>query len=133
MREIKKKFARCLRKKGTAAEEKLWRIIRNRRLCKEKFRRQHVIEGFVVDFYCMKYKLAIELDGPIHNRRREYDRERENIISSEGVRMLRFKNEEVMKNTESVLRTINREILNIRKEMFPLPQGEGCPAIGGTG
>ena len=95
MREIKKKFARHLRKTQTKAEMVAWSHLKDRRFSGYKFRRQHVIEGFVVDFYCRELALAIELDGPIHERRKEYDKIREEILFSEGLRVIRFKNREV--------------------------------------
>jgi len=63
MKEIKKRFARSLRKNQTPAEMKVWKLLRNRRFLGLKFRRQHVVEGFVVDFYCPECKIAIEIDG----------------------------------------------------------------------
>jgi very-short-patch-repair endonuclease len=69
----KKTFARNLRKEATSEEKKVWNALRNRKVLNLKFRRQHVIEGFVVDFYCHELRLAIEIDGKIHKRQKEYD------------------------------------------------------------
>jgi len=66
LKQIKKQFARQLRQDQTSAEEKVWELLRDKRLLGLKFRRQHVIEGFVVDFYCHEHRLAIEVDGGIH-------------------------------------------------------------------
>jgi very-short-patch-repair endonuclease len=62
-------YARDLRKVQTAAEEKLWQALRNGKLCNLKFRRQHAFDNYILDFYCHKIKLAIEVDGGIHNDR----------------------------------------------------------------
>ena len=62
-----------------------------------KFRRQHVVEGFVVDFYCDEHKIAIEVDGGIHNNRLDYDNAREDVIRSEGITLVRIKNEDVLR------------------------------------
>ncbi|MDC0977684.1 endonuclease domain-containing protein [bacterium] len=103
MNYLKKEFARNLRKKQTKAEEILWQALRNRKLKYLKFRRQHILEGFVVDFYCHKLKLAIELDGYIHIKQKEYDKIRQSLIETEGIRFLRFTNEEIINNLDSVL------------------------------
>ena len=62
----KKIFARELRKNFTPEEKKVWEVLKNRNFNNLKFRRQHVLQGFVVDFYCHELKLAIEIDGKIH-------------------------------------------------------------------
>ena len=97
-----------LRKKQTPAESKLWTLIRNKQLGGFKFRRQHVIFSYIVDFYCHSEKLVIELDGPIHNasKAREYDQKREAWLKANGYRMLRFKNAEIFEYEESVLKKI---------------------------
>ena len=98
--------ARELRKEQTSTEQKLWPYLRDRNFLAKKFRRQHIIDGFILDFYCPDAKLAIELDGPIHARRVEYDRMRQQIIEESGITVLRFKNKEIDKNLKSVLKTI---------------------------
>ena len=98
-------FARQLRKSQTNAENLLWHIIRDRRFCGFKFRRQVPFHGYILDFYCHQAALAIELDGGGHNddEQRLYDEERSRIIESAGVRVVRFWNNDVLKNTEVVL------------------------------
>lgn len=98
MKRVKRDFARQLRKDQTSAEEKVWELLRDRRLFGLKFRRQHVIEGFVVDFYCLERKLAIEVDGGIHERRKEYDRLRQQEIESKFNTVIRVKNEDIENN-----------------------------------
>ena len=90
-------------------------------MCKAKFRRQYPIGGFVLDFYCAGRKLGIEIDGGVHINRREHDEARQNIVEGKGIKILRFKNDEVTGNIEEVLKKIKRSIV-------PSPQsGEGCP------
>ena len=112
--------ARELRKELTEAEKALWKYLRDRRFFKKKFRRQHVFRGFILDFYCPEDKLAIELDGPIHLKQKDYDFLRQKCIEDHGIKMLRFKNEEVINNLKNVLQTI-------KKILFPfsIEDGEG--------
>lgn len=91
----KKIFSRVLRKESTPQERKVWEALRDRRFMKLKFRRQHVIEGFVVDFYCNQLKLAIEIDGAVHRRQKDYDELRQQLIESEGNRFIRVTNDEI--------------------------------------
>ncbi len=100
----------------TDSEKKLWKYLCDRGLCNFKFRRQFPMDGFVLDFYCPAHKLAIELDGRIHDDRVEYDEARQQIIESKGVRMLRFKNSEVENDIEHVLRMIKQSISTLLKE-----------------
>ena len=100
--------ARQLRASQTEAEQKLWMFLRNRQLKGMKFRRQHAIAQYVVDFYCHECKLAIELDGHYHKDKgvKEYDMARTNLMNEYGITVLRFWNEEVMKDVERVLEKI---------------------------
>jgi very-short-patch-repair endonuclease len=91
----KKLFGRVLRKDSTPYEKKVWELLRDRRFMNLKFRRQHVIEGFIVDFYCHQLRLAVEIDGSIHNRQQDYDDLRQRLIESEGIRFIRFTNDEI--------------------------------------
>jgi very-short-patch-repair endonuclease len=98
--------AKRLRQNMTPAEKKLWAALRRNQLDGLHFRRQQIIEGFIVDFYCHAVGLIIEVDGPIHNQQVEYDAERERILNNRGLRILRVKNEEVMTNLKNVLQRI---------------------------
>jgi len=123
-----KAFARKMRLNPTNAEKKLWQYLRNRQLGNKKFLRQHPVfyehqktESFcfIPDFFCYEEKLAIELDGPIHDYRKEKDKKRDRILESMGIRVLRIKNTE-LNDIERVLKKI--------KSMYksPLPgQGGG--------
>ena len=97
--------ARYLRHEETKAEKMLWKEIRNRKLG-IKFRRQHPIDKFILDFYAPEIKLGIELDGSPHKESQEYDKLRTEYLQSIGIKILRFWNSEVEKNLESVIRKI---------------------------
>ena len=103
--------ARNLRKHQPDAEELLWRILRGRRFAGRKFRRQHGVGRFILDFYCAELKLAVELDGGQHNETamRQRDAERSRWLGECGIRVLRFWNNEVLQDTESVLEVLWRE------------------------
>lgn len=92
------------------AEEKVWELLRDRRLFGLKFRRQHVIEGFVVDFYCLERKLAIEIDGRIHDRKQDYDRLRQQEIEAKSNTVIRVKNEEIFDNCSILIKRIKEVI-----------------------
>ena len=98
--------ARELRQEMTPAEKALWRELRANRLGVH-FRRQQIIAGFIVDFYCHKSALVIEVDGDIHDLQQEDDARREDVLREMGLRIVRFKNDEVIKNLPMVLRKIN--------------------------
>jgi len=86
----------------------LWRRLRNRQLAGAKFRRQHAVGRFILDFYCYEAGLAIELDGGGHAEKEQadYDRERTAELKSKGVRVIRFWDNEVLQNMEGVLDAI---------------------------
>jgi very-short-patch-repair endonuclease len=91
-----------MRENPTEAERILWEELRAGKLG-VKFRRQHIIDRFIVDFYCIKNGLVIELDGDIHKFQKERGFEREKILEGLGCTILRFKNEEIEENVENVL------------------------------
>ncbi|HEY77339.1 MAG TPA: endonuclease domain-containing protein [Thermoflexia bacterium] len=98
--------ARELRQEMTPAERVLWERLRNRRLGGLKFRRQHPLGRFIVDFYCASHRLIIELDGPVHKAQRDYDAARAEYLRERGYRILRFSNEQVLNDIEGVLEVI---------------------------
>jgi len=91
--------SRELRREMTPAEKVLWEELRGSKLG-VRFRRQQVIQGFIVDFYCHKAALVIEVDGDIHDLQKEEDERREKVLSEMGLRIVRFKNDEVMRDAE---------------------------------
>jgi very-short-patch-repair endonuclease len=106
--------ARNLRQNLTPAEQILWQHLRNRKLHGLKFRRQHPIGRFIVDFYCPESRLIVELDGEIHDRQFEYDTARTEQLQAYGDRVLRFQNQEVLDRLSSVL----DEILRVARSQF---------------
>jgi len=117
--------AQLLRQKQTEAEKLLWTHLRNRNLLKQKFRRQHPIGKYIVDFCCLEKRLIIEVDGGQHNDGNQirYDNARTEYLESLGFIVLRFWNNQILGETEQVL----NEIVSVleRPHPRPLPQGEG--------
>ncbi len=111
-----KQYIKTLRKNMTDAEQVLWHFLRNRRFFDNKFRRQAQIDYYIVDFVCYDKKIVIELDGGQHlaPEKIEYDRKRTEYLNSEGFKVIRYYNTDVLKNLLSVL-----EDLKIKLEMTP--------------
>ena len=106
--------ARLLRKNMTTSEKVLWDFLKKKPYG-FKFRRQHAIGMYVVDFYCHSLKLVIEVDGSIHDleENKFNDKCREKSLEEEGIRVIRFKNQEVMKH----LSTVKAKLLKVLKEL----------------
>ncbi len=98
--------ARALRRRSPLAERRLWDSIRGRKLSGLKFRRQHPIDRYFVDFACVEAMLVVELDGPFHDAQR--DARRDQIIEAAGYLVLRFPNQQVLDAREIVLAEILR-------------------------
>jgi len=109
------RFAREMRTGLTDAEALMWKLLRNRRVANAKFRRQHPMGRFILDFYCDEKKLAVEIDGGQHADAKEYDEARDAWLRQRGVRVLRFWNNQVLSETESVMEVIYATLV-----------GEGC-------
>jgi very-short-patch-repair endonuclease len=101
---------RTLRRTQTSQEKIFWDFIRTRPFGEAKFRRQFGVSGFVLDFYCPKLKLAIEIDGSVHEQQVKYDRFRQSGIESVGIRFLRFTNDQIEKDFNAVIRQVHRAI-----------------------
>lgn len=101
-------YRKELRNNGTSAEVFLWKHLSKSKLEGRKFRRQHSIGNYIVDFYCPREKMIVELDGEIHNRPevQERDQKRTEYLESIGFNVIRFENKMVFNNLESVLREI---------------------------
>ena len=102
----------------------MWKLLRNRQLDGWKFRRQHPVGKYILDFYCHEARLGVELDGGQHAEpdQAQYDAERAQALEAEGIRVLRFWNNEVLKNTTAVL----QEIWNVLTDSLspgPSPRG----------
>lgn len=109
-KEVLQKRARYLRKTSTDTEKHLWYHIRGRRLGQYKFKRQVPIGNYIVDFVCSWKKLIVELDGGQHAETVHYDQKRTTFLESQGYKVLRFWNNEVLTETENVLDVILHEL-----------------------
>lgn len=106
------KLARELRKNETEAEKILWKKLNKNQLFGLQFRRQHPINKFIADFYCAKIKLVIELDGSIHeiDEHHEHDIGRSEILNDFGIIVIRFTNDEIMKDIDNVINQIENTV-----------------------
>ena len=112
------KLCRDLRKRATPAEKIIWNALRNRKFMGKKFNRQFPIyydllgrESFyIADFYCHEEKLVIEIDGGYHERQKELDKHRTEIINMYGIRVIRFRNEEIEKDLEKVMKKLKNNL-----------------------
>lgn len=111
-RVTKEKLQRAkeLRREMTPAERLLWQEVRAKKLG-VRFRRQQIIAGFIVDFYCHKAALVVEVDGDIHDLQQEEDARREKALREMGLRILRFKNDHVSNNLSTVVMKIRETIM----------------------
>ena len=98
--------AREMRSDPTEAENLLWQCLRRHQLHGLSFRRQHSIGQFIVDFYCAKARLVIEIDGPVHQYRMEEDKTRQEYLEGHKLRVLRFNNNSILNNTDEVIKQI---------------------------
>ncbi|WP_262151974.1 endonuclease domain-containing protein [Chryseobacterium foetidum] len=104
--------AKSLRINETQTEKILWEKLRNNQFRGFKFRRQHPINLFIADFYCHQLKLIIEIDGQYHNFQEQIkkDRERTEILESNGLQVIRFSNNEIMEDLDKIISEINEKI-----------------------
>ena len=124
--------ARNLRERSTDVERLLWSRLRNRQLSGCKFRRQQPIGSYVVDFVCLEYRLVIELDGGQHAEQQSQDEVRTAFLHQEGYRVLRFWNNQVLAELDSVLEVIYLALASSAyPSPNPLPQGERALPIAG--
>jgi len=110
-------LCRQLRRNETPAEKALWACLRNRRFVGHRFLRQHPLYitsafgrnlYYIPDFYCHKAKLAIEADGPIHLLKKDYDQNRDEVLRSLGLTTIRFDNDQILNDVDSVLNKIEK-------------------------
>ncbi len=111
-KRVKIQIAREFRKKPTKSERILWQALRRNNFLGLGIRRQHVIEGFIVDFYCHKLKLVIEIDGRIHRHQLEDDVDRQKIIEKKNIKFFRIQSEDVENNIVEVLERLKIFIEN---------------------
>jgi very-short-patch-repair endonuclease len=113
--------AKDLRQKMTEAESVLWQSLKANRFLGYHFRRQQIIRGFIVDFYCHALSFVIEVDGPVHEHQKKEDAERDQSLAEIGLRVLRFKNAEVLTELYRVLDEISKNLT----PHPPFPEGKG--------
>jgi very-short-patch-repair endonuclease len=113
-----RKIARILRKNQTLAEGVLWSRLRSRQISGCKFRRQHPIDQYILDFYSSEINLAIEVDGGQHSddKHQRMDDARTDYLETRGIRVIRFWNDEVLNNLDDVLMEIDAVIIEILAE-----------------
>ena len=116
-RPTEKSKRRQLRRDQTPAEELVWRFLRNRRTKNFKFRRQYSVDKFVIDFYSPELKLAVEIDGDIHDipAQKEHDIVRQSYLESFGIKFIRIRNEELFANTDKAFDRIEQMIKVLEK------------------
>jgi very-short-patch-repair endonuclease len=133
--------ARALRKGMTPTEAYLWEQVRNRRCGGFKFRRQQIIEGFIADFYCEQALLVVEVDGGIHkdSEVKKNDAHREAVFKARGITIIRFENEVVNQNIDSVIAQIaticekNRKKTNLAEWESRRSVDLDSPSVSGEG
>ncbi len=115
-RHTEKSKRRQLRRDQTLAEELVWRFLRNRRTKNFKFRRQYSVDKFVIDFYSPELKIAVEIDGDIHDlpTQKEHDITRQKYLESFGIKFIRIRNEELFANTDKAFEKIE-EMIKVSK------------------
>ena len=118
------KTAKTLRKRSTDVEMLLWRYLRVRQMEGLKFRRQQPIGRYIVDFVCFEKKIIIEVDGGQHAIETKKDTERGEWLRSQGFKVLKFWNNEVLTNTQGVLEEVRINCLS-HPPLNPLPSREG--------
>ena len=127
---LRPKLQRRLRNNMTDAEQRLWHFLRRKQMSDFKFRRQHPFGDYIIDFVCLEVMLAVEVDGGQHNVQQAEDTARTEYLKRAGFRVLRFWNNEVMREIDSVTTVIWHALrephptLSLRNQSFPL-QGEG--------
>ncbi len=104
-----KEQRKSLRNNMTSAEALLWRALKGRGTGGMKFRRQQGVGPFILDFYCPEHRLGIEIDGSSHDYKYEYDEKRTEYLRRQGIRLLRFSNQQVFTSMQGVLAEIARE------------------------
>ena len=108
--EETKRRARRLRRRQTKAEQMLWDVLRAKRLCGLKFRRQHPIDPFIADFACVARKAIVELDGGYRDYQYEDDDSRKAFLEEQGWFVMRFSNDEVIENIDAVAVSIAKQL-----------------------
>lgn len=106
---------KALRNNATQAEKYLWQELKNSQIFNKKFRRQHSVDNYILDFYCPEIRLAIELDGEHHyeEEQKEYDKKRTEYLNEVGIKVIRFRNTDVIFGRDDIVKEIKRVIQNL--------------------
>ncbi len=112
-----RELSRINRKKPTESEALLWNMVLSKRIMGYKFLRQKPINQFILDFYCSKLLLDIEVDGDSHIDRKNHDDGRDEILSSLGIKTIRYNNEAVLKTLNTVIEDLKIQINNRQNEL----------------
>jgi len=127
---VKTQRARSLRRDGTEVERKLWQRLRNGQIRDANFRRQHPAGPYILDFFCPRLGLAIELDGGQHAESADRDRVRDEWLRQHGVTVLRFWNSDIVQNIEGVLEVIAAKITESSlSDAAPIQRWQGRPRV----
>ena len=112
-----KEKRRSLRRRQTLAEEIVWQNVRNRKMLGYKFRRQYSVDQFIIDFYCPELKLAVEIDGSVHDtsEAKMYDVSRQKHIETFGICFIRIRNEEIVGDANKAFAKIEEKINELEK------------------
>jgi very-short-patch-repair endonuclease len=123
--------AKDLRRDMTPSEARLWQRLRRNQLGGLHFRRQQIIDGFIADFYCHAAGVVIELDGPIHERQADYDRERDRVIAARDLLVIRIRNAEIDTDLDLLLARIHAACRDRMAALTTVPgQRHPLPASG---
>ncbi len=115
---ILKQYARENRKAGNPAEIKMWtNILSNRELIRYKWTKQKPISSFIVDFYCSKLKVAIEIDGDSHGEKESYDRKRSELLREFGIIVIRYAHHDVLENIGGIFEDLQEKLIEREKSL----------------
>ena len=115
-----KPFRRDLRKHGTPAEAYIWGYLKNRQAGGLRFRRQFSVDQYILDFYCPEVRVALELDGEVHNAQIEHDRERDKYLSERyGIVVVRYENRHVFERPQQIIQELLEAAENQRALQTP--------------
>jgi very-short-patch-repair endonuclease len=120
--------ARRMRAAPTPAEDALWRALQRKQVAGLKFRRQHPVGRFVLDFYCPSHRLVIEVDGAVHDAQQQRDDERTRVLETHGCRVLRFRNEDVLRDLPAVVARI-AAVADQQRVSGTAPEVQPPPAV----
>jgi len=112
MENIKLEQRRYLRRNLTPEEAVLWSVLKSKQIFESKWRKQHLVGNYILDFYCPKAKLCIELDGKMHYtfQGAKEDEQRTKYLNSKGIRVIRFENRLIWENFEEIINIIKQEV-----------------------